>query len=236
MPSAGPKPSFVSIMSVILTRSSVVFLLNVAFAAGAAPPSATICCENAVGQRVAVASDPSVDTLFTSRTASGVGPFEWPPSETEHSWRYVVIHHSATNAGSVSSIHNEHRQRKDRAGNNWLGIGYHFVIGNGNGMEDGKIESTFRWKQQIHGAHSGSTVHNANGIGICLIGNFQNNAPTANQLKSVRTLIGQLSNRYQIPARLVIGHNTVKSTDCPGKYFRLQEVVRDTFSRDRVNS
>lgn len=220
-------------MSVILTRSSVLFLLNVTFVANAAPPSSTNCCESIVRQRVAAAADPPINTRFTSPNAARFG---WPPSETEHSWRYVVIHHSATNNGSVRSIHNDHRQRKDRAGNNWLGIGYHFVIGNGNGMEDGEIESTFRWKQQIHGAHSGSTVHNANGIGICLIGNFQNSAPTANQLKAVRSLIGQLSNRYDIPARLVIGHNAVKSTDCPGKYFRLQDVVRDTFSNDRVNS
>ncbi len=223
-------------MSVILTTSSVLLLLNITFAADAAPPSPTICCETMFRQRVAVASDPSADTLFARQNAQNTGGFAWHPLETEHSWLYLVIHHSATNTGSVGSIHNEHRQRKDRAGNNWLGIGYHFVIGNGNGMEDGKIESTFRWKQQIHGAHSGSTAHNANGIGICLIGNFQNNAPTDNQLKAVRTLIGQLSNQYHIPARLVIGHNAVKSTDCPGKYFRLQEVVRDSFSRDRVSS
>jgi hypothetical protein len=220
-------------MSVTLTKLSVLFLLNVTSVANAAPPSSPNCRENMFRQRVAAASDRPVITSFTPANAARFG---WLPAETEHSWRYVVIHHSATNNGSVKSIHNDHRQRKDRAGNNWLGIGYHFVIGNGNGMEDGEIASTFRWKQQIHGAHSGSTMHNANGIGICLIGNFQKSAPTANQLKAVRSLIGQLSNRYQIPARLVIGHNAVKSTDCPGKYFRLQEVVRDAFSSDRVNS
>ena len=223
-------------MSVILTRSSVLFLLNVAFVANAAPPTSTTCCKQTFGHRVAAAPVPSVRTFFSLPDGANVGSFAWPPSHAEHSWRYLVIHHSATNNGSVRSIHNDHRQRMDSAGNYWLGIGYHFVIGNGNGMEDGEIEATFRWKQQIHGAHSGSTVHNANGIGICLIGNFQNSAPTSNQLKAVRTLIGQLSNRYHIPSRLVIGHNAVKPTDCPGKYFRLQDVVRDTFSKDGVNS
>lgn len=159
--------------------------------------------------------------------------FDWKPSAAEHRWVYVVIHHSATESGSVESIHASHRQRKDAAGNPWLGIGYHFVIGNGSGMEDGKVESTFRWRQQIHGAHSGSTDHNANGIGVCLIGNFQQDVPTQKQLEAVSILLGQLSHRYQIPAALVIGHNTVKPTACPGKHFPLQDVIRKSVSKRR---
>ena len=162
--------------------------------------------------------------------------FSWRPATDEHNWVYVVIHHSATESGSVESIHSEHSRRTDSLGNPWLGIGYHFVIGNGSGMQDGKIEATFRWKQQIHGAHSGSAVHNANGVGICLIGNFQNQQPTTKQLKAVTKLVTQLSNRYQIPARLVIGHNTVKPTACPGKHFPLQDVIRDSVTEGRLSS
>jgi len=158
-------------------------------------------------------------------------PFSWQPQATEKKWIYVVVHHSATDSGSVDSIDAEHRSRKDSLGNPWLGIGYHFVIGNGNGMPDGEVEPTFRWKQQIHGAHSGSAVHNANGIGICLIGNFQEQAPSEKQRTAVTNLIRHLSRRYNIAARLIIGHNTVKPTICPGKFFPLQDVVRDCVSR-----
>lgn len=145
---------------------------------------------------------------------------------------YVVIHHSGTDSGSVESIHRAHRQRKDAQGNPWLGIGYHFVIGNGSGMRDGEVQSTFRWNQQIHGAHSGSQVHNANGIGVCLIGNFEQDVPTNNQLQAVEKLISQLATRYNIPARLVIGHRHVKPTACPGKNFPLQDVIRKSITKE----
>ena len=159
----------------------------------------------------------------------------WQPVASEHDWDWIVIHHSATSTGSVESIHNNHRQRKDAAGNNWLGIGYHFVIGNGSGMADGEIEPTFRWKQQIHGAHSGSAVHNADGVGICLIGDFQQKAPSKKQIESVIRLIRHLAKRHQIARESVIGHRTVRRTLCPGKYFPLQDVIRKSMgegSRD----
>ena len=158
-----------------------------------------------------------------------------PDAETRR-WVYVVIHHSATSRGSVEGIHAEHSRRRDSSGNFWLGIGYHFVIGNGNGMPDGQIESTFRWRQQLHGAHSGSAVHNANGIGICLIGNFEETVPTKKQLESVTQLVKALASRNKIPARLVIGHNTVKPTACPGKKFPLQEVVREAVPNTPADS
>lgn len=157
-------------------------------------------------------------------------PFMWTPKAKPRKWVYVVIHHSATSSGSVESIHNSHVQRKDQQGLPWLGIGYHFVIGNGSGMEDGEVEATFRWQQQIHGAHSGSAVHNSNGIGICLIGNFEDQPPTPKQLAAVTDLVGQLTHQYKIPSRLVIGHNTVKPTACPGKLFPLQDVKRNSLA------
>ena len=171
---------------------------------------------------------PSVD-----RTARD---FEWMPGGKERRWVYIVIHHSATKQGSVEAIHNEHSRRKDSFGNNWLGIGYHFVIGNGRGMDDGEIEPTFRWRTQIHGAHSGSAVHNANGIGVCLIGNFQEHAPTDRQLKSLERLIRQLANRYQIPPRLVIGHKAVKPTACPGSLLPLKDVIQKALTTSSVSS
>lgn len=174
----------------------------------------------------------SVPSRLTALT--NPNDFSWKPLAAERKWVYVVIHHSGTQSGSVASIHQNHRQRKDKQGQPWLGIGYHFVIGNGSGMEDGKIESTFRWKQQIHGAHSGSAVHNANGIGICLIGNFQENAPSKKQIAAVTQLIKTLATKYKIPSRLVIGHNTVKPTACPGKLFPLQDVKRNSLPNEKT--
>jgi hypothetical protein len=148
----------------------------------------------------------------------------WSTSVPESDWEYVVIHHSGTAAGSVEGIHREHRSRKDASGNSWLGIGYHFVIGNGNGMPDGLITGTFRWKEQLHGAHSGHAVFNARGIGVCLIGNFEQTAPTEKQMVSVKQLVRVLAGRYGISGDRVVGHSAVRATSCPGKRFPLKDL------------
>ena len=148
----------------------------------------------------------------------------WKADVAESDWQYVVLHHSATDTGSVESIHAEHSRRKDSFGNPWLGIGYHFVIGNGNGMSDGEVVATFRWKEQLHGAHSGQEQFNARGIGVCLIGNFELAAPTAKQTQSLRRLLIELCRRHEIEMNRVIGHSSVRATACPGKLFPLQQL------------
>lgn len=150
----------------------------------------------------------------------------WQPDAEPRDWRYIVLHHTATNRGSVESIHATHRKRKDSNGKKWLGIGYHFVIGNGNGMGDGEIESTFRWRTQIHGAHAGKREYNERGVGIVLVGNFEEAKPTAAQLASVKRLVSTLKREYRISAKDVVGHGDVRATACPGKFFPLAEVSR----------
>lgn len=192
------------------------------------PPNVACQCNRTGQVVVALKSDLIRVPLDGEGFDENQTPFPWAPEVKSKKWVYVVIHHSATESGSVESIHNSHKLRKDQQGLPWLGIGYHFVIGNGSGMQDGKVEATFRWKQQLHGAHSGSAVHNANGIGVCLIGNFEERKPTKKQLAAISNLVSKLARKYKIPSRLVIGHNTVKPTACPGKLFPLQDVKRNS--------
>ncbi len=146
----------------------------------------------------------------------------WKPSAPVRDWNSIVIHHTATEQGSVESIHEAHLARE------WLGIGYHFVIGNGNGMPDGEIEPTFRWREQLHGAHAGAEEYNQHGIGIALIGNFEKQPPTPAQLASVKRLVAVLKTAYRIDSEHVIGHREVKATACPGKLFPIAEVREAT--------
>lgn len=162
-------------------------------------------------------------------------PPEWQPQTESREWTSIVIHHTASPRGSVESIHEAHSKRKDKAGNAWLGIGYHFVIGNGDGMGDGEIEPTFRWREQLHGAHAGVDEYNQHGIGIVLVGNFEEGPPSAAQLAAVKRLVGALRAEYGIPADRVVGHRDVKATACPGKFFPMEEVSQSwgntTFGR-----
>ncbi len=152
-------------------------------------------------------------------------PLALQPEEPLREWSHIVFHHTATGGGDVEAIDAVHRERTDQAGRPWLGIGYHFVIGNGNGMPDGLIEPTFRWKQQLHGAHAGDRSHNETGIGICLIGDFEESPPTQRQLASLEQLVSTLRNELDIPADHLLGHGELKATACPGRFFPLQEVI-----------
>jgi N-acetyl-anhydromuramyl-L-alanine amidase AmpD len=159
---------------------------------------------------------PSVSPLAVDVTSS----HPWQPEAPAREWTSIVIHHTATDHGSVESINESHLEKK------WLGIGYHFVIGNGSGMADGAIEPTFRWREQLHGAHAGDDEYNQHGIGIALIGNFETERPTPAQLAAVKRLVGTLRAAHGIPAERVLGHSDVKATACPGKLFPLAEVSR----------
>lgn len=163
------------------------------------------------------------------------GQNPWKPNVAAREWKHIVIHHTATGNGSVDSIHAAHVQNKDKSGKPWLGIGYHFVIGNGDGMTDGAIEPTFRWRTQIQGAHAGSSNkdYNERGIGICLVGNFEKSPPTPAQRRSVKLLVQTLRNEYHIPAVEVVGHKDIRaaSTECPGKLFPMAEVAAGDFDQ-----
>ncbi|MCX7805264.1 MAG: N-acetylmuramoyl-L-alanine amidase [Planctomycetota bacterium] len=140
---------------------------------------------------------------------------EWAAS-LKREWKYIVIHHSATETGSAAEFHRIHTAR------GWDGLGYDFVIGNGKGSGDGEIEVGYRWKQQLRGAHAGAAEYNEHGIGIVLVGNFNETRPTEHQMESLRHLLRFLMDYCGIPAHNVLGHNEIKITDCPGRNFDMK--------------
>ncbi len=136
-------------------------------------------------------------------------------------WKYIVIHHSASYKGNAYSIDRYHRDIKG-----WKnGLGYDFVIGNGNGSRDGQIEVGGRWNKQIKGAHAGDDEYNEYGVGICLIGNFEKNHPTDSQISSLVYLIKYLQKRCNIPKRNIVMHRDIKDTVCPGRHFPHYKVM-----------
>ncbi len=136
-------------------------------------------------------------------------------------WKYIVIHHSASDSGNAASIGKYHKNERG-----WVnGLGYHFLIGNGNGSRDGQIEVGNRWDDQIDGAHAGNGEYNKHGVGICLVGNFENDYPTSSQISSLTYLINYLQKRCHIPKNKVIMHRTFRKTVCPGSNFPYNKVM-----------
>ncbi len=157
-----------------------------------------------------------------TRTAGG-RVANWTPEGTERKWRYIIVHHSATARGDAATFNRAHRSR------GWDELGYHFVIGNGTLTGDGRVEVGPRWPKQKHGAHCKIRNHpeyNRIGIGICLVGNFNDRKPTEAQMQSVAKLIRWLMYRYKIPKSRVLGHGMLKATDCPGKRFAFNDLYR----------
>jgi len=147
----------------------------------------------------------------------------------ENKWEYVVLHHSATNEGNADNFDKYHRDKKK-----WEhGLAYHFVIGNGHGSGNGEIEVGDRWKQQLHGAHTANMDLNRISIGICLVGNFEeDNEPTNNQLASLVSLVSYFSEKYHIPKSRIVRHSQVlqKGTACPGKNFPYKQFINEVSS------
>lgn len=148
-----------------------------------------------------------------------------PPAGIDRSkWDYIVVHHSATVTGGASAFDRYHRQV-----NKWDELGYHFVIGNGTDTGDGAIEVGSRWIKQKRGAHCKvpGNRFNEHGIGICLVGNFEQNGPSAAQMASLGRLVTFLMNECRIPSDHVVGHGSVTGqTACPGRNFPMARFQR----------
>jgi LysM repeat protein len=142
------------------------------------------------------------------------------PLFPSNKWKYIIIHHSATDIGNGLSIFDLHIRR------GFQGTGYHFVIDNGTeGKLDGQIEATPRWINQSDGAHCRASGMNYKGIGICLVGNFSKERVSQKQLESLVYLVNILRNYYHIPLKNILGHGQVPGarTECPGKNFPWNE-------------
>ena len=149
-------------------------------------------------------------------------PDSWLPTGHRTDWQWIVIHHSATPGGSAITFDRMHRSK------GWDELGYHFVIGNGTLSRDGEVEVGTRWPKQKYGAHTktADNRYNEQGIGICLVGDFQIDRPSAAQTRSLAKLVGYLMKTYNIPASRVVGHGDAKPTECPGRNMSVAEVRR----------
>jgi hypothetical protein len=147
------------------------------------------------------------------------------PNKADRPWRYIVLHHSASDSGNYDQIDQEHRKLLG-----YDGCGYHFVIGNGAGSGDGQIEVAQRWNAQKHGVHCrNARNHDVDeyGIGICLIGDLDKQPPTPRQVAATQALVDYLSQHYRIqPVNITThAHLAATKTVCPGRFFPEQSIL-----------
>jgi len=156
--------------------------------------------------------------------AGGLGGVYWG-----RRWKYIVVHHSAGSFGNIEFLQKVHRERQPQ--DPITAIPYHYIIGNGNGLKLGEIASDWRLSWNLWGSHvsANNIDHNFRGIGICLIGNFENVKVPTEQYRSLVKLTKNLMIRHDIHKEDVNCHGMLpgESTKCPGKHFPMERFRRD---------
>jgi len=140
-------------------------------------------------------------------------------------WKYIVIHHSASRNASLKGMDYYHRVERHMEN----GLAYHFVIGNGHSMKDGEIAVGHRWNGQLDGGHLASEALNRKSVGICLVGNFDQDRPTRKQMESLRALVDYLLARCRLSPDAVKVHQQINPvyTRCPGRNFPTKNFLRE---------
>lgn len=130
-------------------------------------------------------------------------------------WQAIIIHHSGSFRGDPASIEREQRDRRVIGG-------HHFIIGNGNGMDDGQVHIGYRWLDQLSGAHAAgpnADFYNQHAISICLVGDGNRQSFTPAQIKQLGLLVESLRRQTGLPADRVLLHSDLATVDDPGRLF-----------------
>ena len=129
-------------------------------------------------------------------------------------WRWITVHHSvfSSPANDVrSSLDTVRRiQREHVNGRGYGDVGYHFFIDRAGRVIEGR---SLKWR----GAHSGGSNNKGN-VGICLLGNFDEEKPSPAALASLDRLVYEIQNVLKIPRKNVRPHKAWKETACPGQH------------------
>jgi len=149
-------------------------------------------------------------------------------------WASIVVYDSGSPAGDLASLERRHFD----AG--LSGLGWHFVIGNGQGLEDGRIAAGYRWDRQLPGAHASVGMRtparqagagartldaaeiNRTAVAVCLVGNGDRRPFTDRQLAELATLARALQADLGIGADSVHFHTELVPGGRPSGNFPLQ--------------
>ncbi len=134
-------------------------------------------------------------------------------------WKWITVHHSAMEVPSTvqsrpSVGHAAVRrvQSSHMNGRGYGDVGYHFLIDPAGRMYEGR---GLRWQ----GAHAQGD-NNIGNIGICLLGNFEEEPLTNKAEAALHGLVSSLQRHFAIGATHVVGHDHWTATQCPGKNLR----------------
>ena len=138
--------------------------------------------------------------------------------------KYIVLHHSASaDHGTLKNF--DDIKRWHTQNNGWRDIGYNWVVERVNG----KLMALPGRSEGDTGAHCPG--RNTDGVGVCIVGNFQETVPSEELYLFVADLCKQIMTRH--PIQEIGGHRDYAATACPGKNFDVGRVRKLINSDDR---
>ena len=132
-------------------------------------------------------------------------------SIAEHKINKITIHHGGVFFSDTVNVidHIQKLQDWSRKEKKWIDIPYHFMID-----LDGKIYET----RPINYPGDTNTDYNVRGHAlICVLGNYEEQLLSTEQLQTVIRLSAYLTKKYNIKIRDIKGHKDYTETLCPGK-------------------
>lgn len=140
----------------------------------------------------------------------------------------LVVHHTAVKVSGddrsgperVRALYQYHAENRG-----WGDIGYHYLVD-----EDGQIYEGKSGGDYVVAGHA--YCNNVNTIGIALLGNFEVEKPSQEQMQALQWLLDELADRYDIDvddnatfhgqtfSSPIVGHGDLLATECPGWYVR----------------
>ena len=145
-----------------------------------------------------------------------------PPRDFD--WRYIVVHHTASEWSSLQRIDRYHRSKFEDPD----GIEYHFLIANGKRQPRGLIELG-RWSLQERSIHLFKPEGAPDAITISLVGNLHERTIYREQYRALKRLISSLMVHHNIPLSRLSTHTKIDGnlTVCPGKHFPFKRLIKD---------
>ena len=136
--------------------------------------------------------------------------YQWAGAFTKrNSIDMIVLHHAEATSCTAEDIHRWH------IGKGYIGIGYHYFINKKGEIFKGRPDN-------VVGAHAKG--YNSTSLGICFEGRYNKEVVPEAQLQAGKELVAYLKKKYNITK--IKKHNDLMATDCPGKLFPFNEIVK----------
>jgi len=141
-------------------------------------------------------------------TPSRVNPMAGVARVTVHheGWRPVYFADQAATAERIELIRASHTGQRG-----WGDIGYHFVVDRAGRTWEAR-------PLNFQGAHVRN--NNEHNIGVLVLGNFEQQAPSNAQLTGLQRTLAALCSAHRLPTHRVHTHQELNPTACPGRHLQ----------------